>query len=163
MVSREGNEPPFRRFHTTMVLTQQRCSSMATNIYAVSIPLWFSLNEHGVCGDDKETEVSIPLWFSLNLKAKEFLQIARISFHTTMVLTQRSGLRLKTSTAGVVSIPLWFSLNSGQGNKRLHHIQVSIPLWFSLNKLSELKLIGFRSFHTTMVLTQPLSLQNNYI
>ncbi len=76
--------------------------------------------------------VSIPLWFSRN-----------------------AIVALTLSRSRSVSIPLWFSRNPIMQVADKINSKVSIPLWFSRNIHSERLISDQRSFHTTMVLTQP--------
>ena len=139
-----------------MVLTQRFCFLQSNRKIPVSIPLWFSRNSAGRGHRKIERRVSIPLWFSRNVTQKIQLNSATKSFHTTMVLTQRSGnthmlpmlvsfpyhygshATLFKGRGGesqlVVSIPLWFSRNFVEEQTQVVSSRVSIPLWFSRNE-----------------------------
>jgi len=101
-----------------------------------------------------------------------------ISFHTTMVLTQRTDVSSESRDSRVsiplwfsrnfrrrlwlryvvlqVSIPLWFSRNEGFSKDGVFMFAtVSIPLWFSRNHRPSAQAgKRYACFHTTMVLTQ---------
>ena len=124
-------------FHTTMVLTQ---------------PVWWE--KRGL----SHWRVSIPLWFSRNRqwRWKVHRQGGKFPYHYG---SHATGLQNIASMIVKHLFPYHYGSHATQ-NKWLittsSGAKVSIPLWFSRNaETPEQREKRIRSFHTTMVLTQP--------
>ena len=171
----------FSSFHTTMVLTQQSARHSIENWqHPVSIPLWFLRNHQwwisqswdqlpfpyhygSYATENTKTEhstgihVSIPLWFLRNKQcwSRSEGRYTAVSIPLWFLRNLLQGTRL--SALFYVSIPLWFLRNAGFSRTRGRpELSVSIPLWFLRNRVVNMLVVIRTSFHTTMVLTQPL-------
>jgi len=132
-------------FHTTMVLTQlSDISIKEIRCTSVSIPLWFlrnSANHH-----QTDCRRRFPYHYGSYATNKESLFIVgEVSFHTTMVLTQRKNGGNVVTIPRLVSIPLWFLRNWPMRSAHAK-MKVSIPLWFLRNYV-----LDSRTRQTTIV------------
>ena len=146
-------ELPLLRFHTTMVLTQQRTSKLnSSELFCFHTTMVLTQLDRQYPRGTQHT-VSIPLWFSRNVVRDSDGRIVGVSFHTTMVLTQHNP---RTEIYIERRFPYHYGSHATFRERDNHHggRHVSIPLWFSRNLTEAIKQIKPVRFHTTMVLTQ---------